>query len=44
MCKKLIHLVFIVLLLCLTADVQAELTGVLNPSFEDDWTGWYHRT
>jgi len=44
MCKKLTYLICFVLLLCVTADVQAELTGVLNPSFEDDWTGWYHRT
>ena len=44
MSKKLIFLASFALLLCATADVQAELTEVLNPSFEDDWTGWYHRT
>ena len=44
MSKKLIFLVSFALLLCATADVQAELTEVLNPSFEDDWTGWHHRT
>jgi len=44
MSKKLIFLASFALLLCATADVQADLTEVLNPSFEDDWTGWYHRT
>ena len=44
MFKKLIFLASFALLLCATADVQAELTEVLNPSFEDDWTGWYQRT
>jgi len=44
MSKKLIFLASFALLLCATADVQADLTEVLNPSFEDDWTGWHHRT
>ncbi|MHC4325310.1 MAG: LamG domain-containing protein, partial [Planctomycetota bacterium] len=44
MSKKLIYLASFALLLCVTVDVKAELTEVLNPSFEDDWNGWYHRT
>jgi len=44
MSKRLIFLASFALLLCATVDVQADLTEVLNPSFEDDWTGWYHRT